>query len=169
MVMEKTFNYCETKERIMLKRYILPSLLKKTNLRYEFSDINSYDRKDMLADFEVNGKQIKCVFEAKCRQDIKEFYVKEGLMLELEKYRAIRKLYPDRIFYYIMFLKDDFYIFNINKLLTNYSNEIEMIQTLFKYLKCPKVSCTENKIYIQKPCILLPTSPNNNFVKRGTL
>jgi hypothetical protein len=167
--MEKTFDYCETKERVMLKRYIVPSLQKRLNLKYEFSDKNSFDRKDMLAEFEVNGEQIKCVFEAKCRQDIQAFYVEKGLMLELKKYRAIRKLYPDRIFYYVMFLENDFYLFNINKLIENYDNEVDMINKLFKYLSCPEVSCTNKKVYVMKPCILLPTNQEYNFVKRGVI
>ena len=94
--MRPSFNESETKERQYLKDYVLPILNEKYNdLRYKFSDINSKDRKDMLIQFKLNGEPKTAVYESKIRTDIKLYYEQQGLIMELDKYRAIKQLHPN--------------------------------------------------------------------------
>lgn len=157
--MRSTFNDCETKERQYLKDYVLPILNQKyNNLKYIFSDIDSKDRKDMLIQFEANNEQKNAVYESKIRIDIKPYYEQQGLMLELDKYKAIKNLHPNIPFFYVMFLETHYYIFNMNKLISLYDSENDMLNQLYTRLNCNITTCGEDKGKKMKPCLLLPTN-----------
>jgi hypothetical protein len=157
--MRPSFNECETKERQYLKDYLIPILNQKYNdLKYQFSEIDSKDRKDMLIEFKLNGEPKTAVYESKIRIDIKPYYEQQGLMLEMDKYKAIKELHPNIPFFYVMFLETHYYIFNMNKLISLYDSEIDMINQLYKRLYCNITTCGKPKGKKMKPCLLLPTN-----------
>jgi hypothetical protein len=145
--MNLNFNDCEIKERKYIKWFIETFNIKNPDV----SNIGSFDRKDMVAI--INNT--KCVFEFKCRETIKGNYEETGLLLEVEKYNSIKKLYPDIPFIYVNILEDNrVYIFKVDELLP----DTDAKNRAYTRIPCPISTCDTKKGIKDKPVYLLKTN-----------
>lgn len=150
------FELCENKERELMTKYLIPYLKQKyPDMIYKFSDIGTYDNKDMTAI--INNKEV--IFECKVRLNVKDNYL-NGLILEKDKYKRIKNKYPKQKFYYVNFINDKMYIFDIDSILTDYT--LNELQT---YLKCPKTTAGYNNTMIEKLVIKLTPTSNKKYCR----